>query len=111
MPRQLARSQKAIFCVHDSPHPLGVVMGVDAKASVIRLDCQMHNYQGCTWWMARSYRLIQGQSSLTITALAEYAMSQIPRRKALGRLIAGKTLDTERVEMFTAVIIPEKGCA
>jgi len=60
----------------------GVPFGRDDQEGVIGLDCQVHNYPGL---YVVDGSVMPGNPgvnpSLTITALAEYAMSQIPERE------------------------------
>ena len=60
----------------------GVPFGRDDKEGVIGLDCQVHNYPGL---FVVDGSIMPGNPgvnpSLTITALAEYAMSKIPKKK------------------------------
>ncbi|HEX9615814.1 MAG TPA: GMC family oxidoreductase, partial [Anaerolineales bacterium] len=60
----------------------GCPFGVDDREGVVGLDCQIHNYPGL---YAIDGSIVPGNPgvnpSLTITALAEYAMSQIPARE------------------------------
>jgi cholesterol oxidase len=57
----------------------GCPFGQDAQEGVIGLDCQVHNYPGL---YVVDGSIIPGNPgvnpSLTITALAEYAMSHVP---------------------------------
>jgi len=63
----------------------GVPLGIDAQEGVIDLDFQVHNYPGL---FVVDGSVMPGNPgvnpSLTITALAEYAMSRIP-----GKLVRG----------------------
>jgi cholesterol oxidase len=57
----------------------GCVFGKNAKEGVIGLDCQVHNYPGIYVIDGSIIPANPGVNpSLTITALAEYAMSLIP---------------------------------
>ena len=57
----------------------GCPFGKDAKEGVIGLDCRVHNYPGLYVVDGSIVPANPGVNpSLTITALAEYAMSQIP---------------------------------
>jgi cholesterol oxidase len=57
----------------------GCPFGVDAEQGVVNLDCQVHNYPGLYVVDGSIMPANPGVNpSLTITALAEYAMSQIP---------------------------------
>lgn len=59
----------------------GCPMGLDDADSVVGLDCQVHNYPGLYVVDGSIMPANPGiNPSLTITALAEYAMSQIPAR-------------------------------
>lgn len=59
----------------------GVPMGVDGEEGVIGIDCQVHNYPGL---YVVDGSIMPGNPgvnpSLTITALAEYAMSLVPAK-------------------------------
>jgi cholesterol oxidase len=60
----------------------GCPFGSDAQEGVIGLDCQVHHYPGLYVVDGSIMPANPGiNPSLTITALAEYAMSQIPPRK------------------------------
>lgn len=60
----------------------GCIIGRDADEGVVGLDCQVHNYRGLYVVDGSIMPANPGVNpSLTITALAEYAMSQIPRRE------------------------------
>ena len=60
----------------------GCPFGLDDEEGVIGLDCQVHNYPGL---YVVDGSIVPGNPgvnpSLTITALAEYAMSRIPPQK------------------------------
>jgi cholesterol oxidase len=57
----------------------GCPFGLDARDGVINLDCQIHNYPGLYVVDGSIIPANPGVNpSLTITALAEYAMSRIP---------------------------------
>jgi cholesterol oxidase len=59
----------------------GVTFGRDDQEGVIGLDCQIHNYPGLYVVDGSIVPANPGVNpSLTITALAEYAMSQIPHK-------------------------------
>ncbi len=59
----------------------GVPFGQDDQEGVIDLDCQVHNYPGLYVVDGSMMPANPGVNpSLTITALAEYAMSQIPEK-------------------------------
>ena len=61
----------------------GVTFGRDDQEGVIGLDCQVHNYPGLYVVDGSIMPANPGVNpSLTITALAEYAMSKIPPRQA-----------------------------
>jgi cholesterol oxidase len=61
----------------------GVNFGHDDQEGVIGLDCQVHNYPGLYVVDGSIMPANPGVNpSLTITALAEYAMSQIPPKHA-----------------------------
>jgi cholesterol oxidase len=59
----------------------GVLFGLDAENGVVDLDCQVHNYPGL---YVVDGSIMPGNPgvnpSLTITALAEYAMSRVPEK-------------------------------
>jgi cholesterol oxidase len=68
-----------------------VPFGLDDRAGVVNLDCEVHNYPGLYVVDGSIMPANPGVNpSLTITALAEYAMSRIPSkdgsalRQALG---------------------------
>jgi cholesterol oxidase len=61
----------------------GVTFGRDDREGVVGLDCQIHNYPGLYVVDGSIVPANPGVNpSLTITALAEYAMSQIPAKSA-----------------------------
>jgi cholesterol oxidase len=68
----------------------GVPFGIDEQEGVIDLDCQIHNYPGL---YVVDGSIVPGNPgvnpSLTIAALAEYAMSRVPpkNRKNINRPI------------------------
>lgn len=60
----------------------GVPFGLDDAEGVINLDCEVHNYPGLYVVDGSIMPANPGVNpSLTITALAEYAMSRIPTRQ------------------------------
>ncbi|OGO03319.1 MAG: hypothetical protein A2Y72_07505 [Chloroflexi bacterium RBG_13_53_26] len=60
----------------------GCPFGRDAAEGVVGLDCQVHNYPGLYVVDASTVPANPGiNPSLTITALAEYAMSLVPPKK------------------------------
>lgn len=62
----------------------GCPIGRDAGEGVVGLDCQIHNYPGLYAVDGSIMPANPGVNpSLTITALAEYAMSQVPAKQAL----------------------------
>ncbi|MFQ5617145.1 MAG: GMC oxidoreductase, partial [Anaerolineales bacterium] len=62
----------------------GVPFGLSAEDGVIGLDCQMHNYPGLYVVDGSIVPANPGVNpSLTITALAEYAMSQVLEKHAV----------------------------
>ena len=69
-----------LFKVPSTAHMLGgCAFGGDASQGVIGLDCQVHNYPGLYVVDGSIVPANPGiNPSLTITALAEYAMSQVP---------------------------------
>ncbi|MDX2121571.1 MAG: GMC family oxidoreductase, partial [Gemmatimonadota bacterium] len=68
----------------------GCPIGADAEEGVIGADCQVHGYPGLYVVDGSIMPANPGVNpSLTITALAEYAMSQVPeaaRRRTTGKL-------------------------
>jgi cholesterol oxidase len=71
---------EVLFDIPITAHILGgVSFGRDAEEGVIGLDCQVHNYPGLYVVDGSIMPANPGVNpSLTITALAEYAMSKIP---------------------------------
>ena len=71
---------ETLLNMETSAHPLGgCVFGRDATEGVIGLDCQVHNYPGLYVVDGSIVPANPGVNpSLTITALAEYAMSHVP---------------------------------
>ena len=71
---------EALFNIPMTAHILGgCPFGRDAAAGVIDLDCQAHNYPGLYIVDGSIVPANPGVNpSLTITALAEYAMSRVP---------------------------------
>jgi cholesterol oxidase len=71
---------ETLFNIPSTAHILGgTPFGRDADEGVIGLDCQVHNYPGLYVVDGSIMPANPGiNPSLTITALAEYAMSQIP---------------------------------
>ena len=62
----------------------GCPIGRDAGEGVVGLDCQIHHYPGLFAVDGSIVPANPGVNpSLTITALAEYAMSQVPAKQAL----------------------------
>ncbi len=60
----------------------GCPFGLDAEDGVVGLDCQVHNYPGLYVVDGSIMPANPGVNpSLTITAMAEYAMSLIPRKE------------------------------
>jgi cholesterol oxidase len=72
-----------ILNVPSTAHILGgVPFGSDAEEGVIDLNCEVHNYSGLYVVDGSIVPANPGVNpSLTITALAEYAMSQVPPRQ------------------------------
>jgi cholesterol oxidase len=72
----------------------GCVMGIGEESSVVGLDCQVHNYPGLYVVDGSIIPANPGVNpSLTITALAEYAMSQIqPKEGAVAGFPLGTAL-------------------
>ena len=59
----------------------GVPFGESAEDGVVGLDCQVHNYPGLHVVDGSIMPANPGVNpSLTITALAEYAMSRVPEK-------------------------------
>ena len=75
-----ASISESLLDMETSAHILGgCPMGRDADEGVIGLDCQVHNYQGLYIVDGSIVPANPGVNpSLTITALAEYAMSGVP---------------------------------
>lgn len=73
---------ESLFNVPTTAHIMGGVgFGLDANEGVIGLDCQVHNYPGLYVVDGSIMPANPGiNPSLTITALAEYAMSQVPEK-------------------------------
>jgi cholesterol oxidase len=76
----LGSINEGLFNIPLTAHILGgVPMGLSAQDGVVGLDCQVHNYPGLYVVDGSIMPANPGVNpSLTITALAEYAMSQIP---------------------------------
>ncbi len=74
---------EGLFNIPITAHLLGgCPMGMDALEGVVGLDCQVHNYPGLYIVDGSIVPANPGVNpSLTITALAEYAMSLIPEKK------------------------------
>jgi cholesterol oxidase len=74
----------------------GCPFGLDDQEGVIDLDCQIHNYPGLYVVDGTIMPANPGVNpSLTITALAEYAMSRIPpKENSLSRPPIGVVMDT-----------------
>lgn len=75
----------------------GCAMGEDVESSVVGLDCQVHNYPGLFVVDGSIMPANPGVNpSLTITALAEYAMSQVhPKDGSVVRLPLGTVIRQE----------------
>jgi len=73
---------EGLFNIPITAHLLGgCPMGRDAEDGVVGLDCQVHNYPGLYVVDGSIVPANPGVNpSLTITALAEYAMSLIPKK-------------------------------
>jgi cholesterol oxidase len=71
---------ESLMDMESSAHPIGgCPFGRDASEGVIGLDCQVHNYPGLYVVDGSIMPANPGVNpSLTITALAEYAMSCVP---------------------------------
>ncbi|MBK9714336.1 MAG: GMC family oxidoreductase [Kouleothrix sp.] len=78
---------EALLNIPMTAHILGgCPFGRDAREGVIDLDCQVHNYPGLYVVDGSIVPANPGVNpSLTITALAEYAMSHVPTRDELAR--------------------------
>jgi cholesterol oxidase len=64
----------------------GCPIGRDAQEGVVGLDCQIHNYPGLYVVDGSIVPANPGVNpSLTITALAEYAMSLVPEKEGAGQ--------------------------
>lgn len=74
---------EGLFNIPITAHLLGgCPMGINADEGVVGLDCQVHNYPGLYVVDGSIVPANPGVNpSLTITALAEYAMSLIPENK------------------------------
>jgi cholesterol oxidase len=81
----LGSTVEVLFDTPITAHILGgVSFGRDDQEGVIGLDCQMHNYPGLYVVDGSIVPANPGVNpSLTITALAEYAMSKIPDKNNL----------------------------
>jgi len=75
-----ASISESLLNMETSAHPLGgCPFGHNANEGVIGLDCQVHNYPGLYVVDGSIVPANPGVNpSLTITALAEYAMSHVP---------------------------------
>ncbi len=80
----LGSFNESLFEIPITAHILGGCrIGRDAAAGVVGLDCQAHNYPGLYVVDGSIMPANPGVNpSLTITALAEYAMSLVPARRA-----------------------------
>ena len=78
---------ESLLGVPMTAHPLGgCTFGRDQNEGVIGLDFQVHNYPGLYVVDGSVIPANPGiNPSLTITALAEYAMSQVPSKADLER--------------------------
>ncbi|MCG8352066.1 MAG: GMC family oxidoreductase [Chloroflexales bacterium] len=76
---------EALFNIPLTAHILGgCSFGRNAQEGVVDLDCQVHNYPGLYVVDGSIVPANPGVNpSLTITALAEYAMSQVPPKNGL----------------------------
>ncbi|HWQ84910.1 MAG TPA: GMC family oxidoreductase, partial [Anaerolineales bacterium] len=80
----------------------GCPMGRDAQEGVVGLDCQVHNYPGLYVVDGSIMPANPGiNPSLTIAALAEYAMSQIPEK--------GDSISRNTAHDFKAAPLTEQG--
>jgi cholesterol oxidase len=75
-----ASISESLLDMEMTAHPMGgCPFGRDAEEGVIGLDCQVHNYPGLYVVDGSIIPANPGVNpSLTITALAEYVMSQVP---------------------------------
>ena len=75
-----ASISESLLDMEMTAHPMGgCPIGRDAQEGVIGLDCQVHNYPGLYVVDGSIMPANPGVNpSLTITALAEYAMSHVP---------------------------------
>jgi cholesterol oxidase len=78
----LGSINEGLFNIPMTAHILGgVPFGRDAGEGVVDLDCQIHNYPGLYVVDGSIMPANPGVNpSLTITALAEYAMSRVPEK-------------------------------
>jgi cholesterol oxidase len=78
----------------------GCPFGLDEEEGVVDLDCQIHNYPGLYVVDGSIMPANPGVNpSLTITALAEYAMSRVAFKDGeQARTLIGVTADKERVQ-------------
>lgn len=86
---------EGLFNIPMTAHILGgCPFGHDDREGVINLDCQLHNYPGLYAVDGSIVPANPGVNpSLTITALAEYAMSRVPPK--LGHALQRPPLGTE----------------
>jgi cholesterol oxidase len=93
---------EALLGIPMTAHILGgCPFGRTADEGVVDLDCRVHNYPGLYVVDGSIMPANPGVNpSLTITALAEYAMSRVPAVPAKARqpLVAGAEIGTRRTE-------------
>lgn len=94
----LGSVNEGLFGIPLTAHILGgCPMGRDASEGVVDLDCQVHGYEGL---YVIDGSIMPGNPgvnpSLSITALAEYAMSRVPARET-GRRVSLPVLETTAV--------------
>jgi cholesterol oxidase len=89
---------ESLFNLPLTAHILGgCPFGLDDQEGVVDLDCQIHNYPGLYVVDGTIMPANPGVNpSLTITALAEYAMSRIPpKENSPSRQPIGVVMDSE----------------
>ncbi len=93
---------EALLNIPMTAHLLGgCPMGHDAQAGVVDLQCGVHNYPGLYVVDGSIVPANPGVNpSLTITALAEYAISQIPVKE--GHLLERAPLGSESLRTFVS---------
>jgi cholesterol oxidase len=95
---------ESLLNIPSTAHILGgVPFGLAAEDGVIGLDCQVHNYPGLYVVDGSIMPANPGVNpSLTIAALAEYAMEQIPVKQ-------GYAPRTALMKAHDPVVVPEQG--